>query len=163
MYRPVIYDPISVVLLYQLQREYNGATFNGRKEDLSAELWDVYNWVKSFSILKDKGWVFGVGGAWMDFVDRSGMRIMTSVGHKRNCILAVSALLKSENLWVRLALVQSKSSNRTMLLLLGWLTLLSWEKECGGDTSGCILHPDFWWVMYSSTATNTIRIQFGLY
>ena len=55
MYRPVIYDPISVVLLYQLQREYNGATFNGRKEDLSAELWDVYNWVKSFSILKDKG------------------------------------------------------------------------------------------------------------
>ena len=123
MYRPVIYDPISVVLLYQLQREYNGATFNGRKEDLSAELWDVYNWVKSFSILKDKGWVFGVGGAWMDFVDRSGMRIMTSVGHKRNCILAVSALLKSENLWVRLALVQSKSSNRTMLLLLGWLTL----------------------------------------
>ena len=129
MYRPVIYDPISVVLLYQLQREYNGATFNGRKEDLSAELWDVYNWVKSFSILKDKGWVFGVGGAWMDFVDRSGMRIMTSVGHKRNCILAVSALLKSENLWVRLALVQSKSSNRTMLLLLGWLTLSRGKKN----------------------------------
>ena len=158
MYRPVIYDPICSSTVSTSKGNTTKQLSMGGKRTFPQKCGMFTNGSNNFPSLKDGSfWC-----AWMNFVDRSTCGLWLAWAIKGivfwlylHC--SKVRICEWDLLWCRV----KAAIERCYYYWAGSLSL-SWEKECGGDTSGCILHPDFWWVMYSSTATNTIRIQFGL-